>query len=183
MTTYTNIPDADIDQDSPVTQPLMTALRDNLLSVAEGDATAPAVSLASLGRSSAGTVQIYFDAASFNSSSLNYTETLRPTIITGRGTLVFGYQYYRNNASDVLQLQVLLDGVVVADVLHSSGSTSTYITAPDIEVDYAAPAKLSVQFRQQSGTNFVSMRFSRIKNNGEAVFPIVPEDATLWSIP
>jgi len=42
MTTYTTIPDTDIDQDSPVTQPLMTALRDNPLAIAECDSTVAA---------------------------------------------------------------------------------------------------------------------------------------------
>lgn len=41
MTTYVSIPNGDIDQDSPITQPLMTALRDNPLAIAEGDTTAP----------------------------------------------------------------------------------------------------------------------------------------------
>ena len=41
--TYTVIPDADIDQDSPVTQPLMTALRDNPIAIAAGDAGAPRI--------------------------------------------------------------------------------------------------------------------------------------------
>ena len=40
MTTYTAIPNGDIDQDSPVTQPLMTLLRDNPISIAEGGANA-----------------------------------------------------------------------------------------------------------------------------------------------
>lgn len=44
MTTYTTITNAEIDQDSPVTQPLMTALRDNPLAISEGDSTAPAIS-------------------------------------------------------------------------------------------------------------------------------------------
>lgn len=39
MTTYTTIPNTDIDQDSPVTQPLMTALRDNPLAIAEADSS------------------------------------------------------------------------------------------------------------------------------------------------
>ena len=43
MTTYTTIPDTDIDQDSPVTQPLMTALRDNPIAIAEGASDAPVV--------------------------------------------------------------------------------------------------------------------------------------------
>jgi hypothetical protein len=41
MTTYSTIADADIDQDSPITQTLMTALRDNVLAIQQGDATAP----------------------------------------------------------------------------------------------------------------------------------------------
>lgn len=41
MTTYTTIPNGDIDQDSPVTQPLMTALRDNPLAGFEGSTDAP----------------------------------------------------------------------------------------------------------------------------------------------
>jgi hypothetical protein len=42
MTSYTAIPNGDIDQDSPITQPLMTALRDNPIAIAEGDASVPA---------------------------------------------------------------------------------------------------------------------------------------------
>ncbi|MCP3946314.1 hypothetical protein [Herbaspirillum sp.] len=41
MTSYTTITNGEIDQDSPVTQPLMTAMRDNPLAVAESDPTAP----------------------------------------------------------------------------------------------------------------------------------------------
>lgn len=41
MTSYVSIPNGDIDQDSPITQPLMTALRDNPLAISEGDTTAP----------------------------------------------------------------------------------------------------------------------------------------------
>ena len=43
MTTYTAIANGEIDQDSPVTQPLMTALRDNPLAIAEGTSGAPKV--------------------------------------------------------------------------------------------------------------------------------------------
>lgn len=43
MTDYTSIPDSDLDQDSPVTQPLMTALRDNPIAIAEAAAGAPII--------------------------------------------------------------------------------------------------------------------------------------------
>jgi len=41
MATYTAITNGQIDQDSPITQPLMTALRDNPIAMAEGDSSAP----------------------------------------------------------------------------------------------------------------------------------------------
>lgn len=43
MTTYTAITDAEIDQDSPITQTLMTKYRDNLIAVLEGDPSAPSI--------------------------------------------------------------------------------------------------------------------------------------------
>jgi len=43
MTTYTAIPDADIDTDSPITQSLMTLLRDNPLGIQEGASGAPRI--------------------------------------------------------------------------------------------------------------------------------------------
>jgi len=58
MTTYVAIPNGDIDQDSPVTQPLLTALRDNLLATIEGDATAPRIyGAAMFGPAAGSTVQ------------------------------------------------------------------------------------------------------------------------------
>lgn len=52
MTSYTAIPNGDIDQDSPVTQPLMTALRDNPIAMAEGDDPAPRILGEAAGRDS-----------------------------------------------------------------------------------------------------------------------------------
>lgn len=43
MTTYTSIPDADIEPDKPIKSSTAFALRDNLLAVIEGDATAPKI--------------------------------------------------------------------------------------------------------------------------------------------
>ena len=41
MATFTSIPDTDLDGNSPITEPLMLALRDNPLAIAQGDASAP----------------------------------------------------------------------------------------------------------------------------------------------
>lgn len=43
MTTYTAIPIGDVDQDSPVTQPLLTLLRDNPIAVTEAASGAPRI--------------------------------------------------------------------------------------------------------------------------------------------
>lgn len=43
MTTYTSIPNGDIDQDSPATQPLFQLLRDNPIAITEGASGAPRV--------------------------------------------------------------------------------------------------------------------------------------------
>lgn len=43
MTTYVPIPNGDTDQDSPITQPLIVALRDNPIAIAEGASGAPKI--------------------------------------------------------------------------------------------------------------------------------------------
>ena len=52
MTSYVAIPNGDTDQDSPITQPLMTALRDNPIAIAEGDDPAPRILGEAAGRDS-----------------------------------------------------------------------------------------------------------------------------------
>lgn len=51
MPTYSTIADGSIDQDSPITQSLMTALRDNPLAIQTGDDTAPNIVSRALGLS------------------------------------------------------------------------------------------------------------------------------------
>lgn len=43
MATYTTITDGQVDQDSPISQALITALRDNPLAIAEGASGAPKI--------------------------------------------------------------------------------------------------------------------------------------------
>lgn len=43
MATFTSIPDTDLDANSPLTENLMLALRDNPLAIQQGDATAPKI--------------------------------------------------------------------------------------------------------------------------------------------
>lgn len=55
MTVYTGTPDTAIDQDSALTQPVMFALRDDPLAIAEGDASAPPMASAWLNYTGTGT--------------------------------------------------------------------------------------------------------------------------------
>jgi hypothetical protein len=71
MTTYTAITNAEIDQDSPLTETLATKYRDNLLAVLEGDATAPAIAktlylISSTTISSSATWQATLDNSSYS---------------------------------------------------------------------------------------------------------------------
>jgi hypothetical protein len=56
MTSYVAIPNGDIDQDSPITQPLMTALRDNPIAITEAAPGAPRIVGDAMFGPSAGTV-------------------------------------------------------------------------------------------------------------------------------
>ena len=48
MTTYTAIPNGDVDPDSPITTGLMTKLRDNPVAITEGSAGAPNIQTAAI---------------------------------------------------------------------------------------------------------------------------------------
>ena len=48
MTTYTAIPNGDIDPDSPITTGLMTLMRDNPIAITEGSAGAPNITNAAM---------------------------------------------------------------------------------------------------------------------------------------
>ena len=62
MTTYTAIPNGDIDPDSPITTSLMTLLRDNPIAITEGASGAPKIQLAAMDTDSVDTSQIVADA-------------------------------------------------------------------------------------------------------------------------
>lgn len=61
MTAYTIIPTTSIDADSLTDVALMTALRDNPIAIAEGDATAPSITKVALGSTSTAGTQAVGD--------------------------------------------------------------------------------------------------------------------------
>lgn len=79
MTSYVAIANGEIDQDSPVTQALMTALRDNPIAITEGAVGAPRLGFAALGAwySTAGAVGTYvFARRGTGSADIGYGGTV-----------------------------------------------------------------------------------------------------------
>ena len=101
MTTYTAIPDSDIDPESPGTTTLFTRLRDNPLAIAEGDATAPDIAYSALGPPtlSTGTIQISDFAFSSKDliSILSYTK-LAEFRVSGTGTVNTYFGLYSSSS-------------------------------------------------------------------------------------
>lgn len=64
MTTYVTIPDTAIDLNSPLTQPIVFALRDNLLATAEGSSGAPKILNAAFADGTIGHEKFQSDAVS-----------------------------------------------------------------------------------------------------------------------
>lgn len=69
MTTYATIANGDIDQDSAITQTLMTAMRDNPIAITEGATNAPRIQLAALPRLVVGDVVVCEDLIEYSVNS------------------------------------------------------------------------------------------------------------------
>lgn len=113
MTSYTTIPDSSVDQDSAITQPLMTALRDNPVAIAENDASVPlnlrsTVFLGTLTTTSGATQTLSgLDLTSFNRLRL---------IINGVSLTISDFFYV--GASNLVRSVALSS---VGDVIHGLG--------------------------------------------------------------
>lgn len=78
MTDYTTVTDSEIDQDSPITQPLLTALRDNPIAITEGASGAPKIQEAAMDSASVNQSALKTEVASA-SGSLNTSQSITIT--------------------------------------------------------------------------------------------------------
>lgn len=118
MATYTAITDAEIDQDSPITQTLMTKYRDNLTASIEGADSAPRILSPALG-------------LSFKTGSANRTTTGTSTIVTLDTT----------DLADLADMEVaLLTGTVEISTTDSVTTriTSNRVSSPTYLLDTTA---------------------------------------------
>lgn len=114
MTTYTAITNAQIDQDSPITQPLITALRDNPVALAEGAAGAPRVQKEALGGLCVGAVT----GSSGGVSIIDLDGVLELTLIgdiklesLSATVPIFQVQFSNNNGSTFGTAQTVFSGL------------------------------------------------------------------------
>jgi len=146
MATYTAITDAEIDQDSPITQTLMTKYRDNLTAVTEGASGAPRI---------VGSAAKYFDdypvltvsaADTYSVSFGLILETLTttttnsdnpPTVVAYRytvelysGSMRFKATHASSSSFEVSRLSLYKNGSLV----QAYTTTSTSGTARSVDV-------------------------------------------------
>jgi hypothetical protein len=118
MTTYTAITNDQVDQDSPVTQPLIEALNSNPLAIAEGDPSAPKVQ--------AGALNIPFGVDSRTTAGVIFTITDLDRV--ARGFLVTSARATAGTASKTVTTRFRLssdNGATWGSYVTASSATST----------------------------------------------------------
>lgn len=165
MTTYTTITNAEVDQDSPVTQPLMTALRDNPLAIAEGDATAPGIQIAALKMASGSVLRISNDPEQVVSAASTVTVFEMRFFQQGAFNLYFSYRHVYGQTATVR--------VYVNEVLINT-YTTTSTTYVGVSADYNMTIYGTIRVAMTIGSGASQEgRISniRISTNGEHVLP------------
>lgn len=131
MATFTTITDGQLDQDSPITEPLMTALRDNPIAIAQGDSTVPA----------ANRVLSPALALSFQTGTATRTTTGTSTIVTLDTT----------DLSDLADMGVaLLTGTVVT----TATDPADQVTGTIISNQISTPSEIISFSGGQGGPTF-----------------------------
>jgi len=96
MTTYTAIIDSEIDTDSPVTESLMTRIRDNPIAISEGSAGAPKIQNAAIATDAVRSAQIQASAVGASEiadGSVGATELGTNSVIDAKIKISSGTSY------------------------------------------------------------------------------------------
>lgn len=172
MTTYTAIPNGDIDRDSPVTQPLLTLMRDNPIGIAEGAANAPRVFMRALEGLTAG------DEARItppNPGAVSVTGTPGPSVFTVAflqyGVVRFKGTFAPASAGFTVRAIRYRGGAgasVVDSLAIASGATVEFVS--DIPVLPGDQVDIRADFA--TGTHNVTVTGLQLCTNGEDYFPV-----------
>lgn len=172
MTTYTAIPNGDIDQDSPVTQPLMTLMRDNPIAISEGAAGAPRVLLKAIEELTAGnTTRASYDTeqdgtgSEFTAYSFQFIQ---------RGT-VRGYAEVRETAASSVNLRFKRKRSGTTTTLQTDTTGSNTYVSFTYDFDVLPGDLLLITF---DGTGAAqNIRNCRFQTAGENIWPAFEVDS------
>ena len=146
MTTYTAITNGQIDQDSPITQPLMTAMRDNPIAITEGATGAPRI--LGLAAATIDEVQVLTVSAADTYNLGAAQGFVSGTVQTGGTSYVIGFTIniegvtgsarftcgHRNliSGGSTVDMQLLKNDSVVAT--WTTGSTTEVLRSVDVSI-------------------------------------------------
>jgi len=174
MTTYTTIPDGDIDQDSPVTQPLMAALRDNLAAAFEAAEGAPKLNFFALGDCAAGNTS-RIENLSLVTANDTYQDAKAIYTFYQSGTIRITFDHRTTNAPfDTSSARVLIGGLQIAEWTEVNGNFV------ERSVDATVSKGESVIIQLKGTRDNGELKNARIKDNDET--PIWPLPYPGWSM-
>ena len=167
MTAYVTITDGEIDQDSAVTQPLLTAIRDNPIAITEGAVGAPRVLIGALERLNPGTViRSRSDAVSSTTSATDVNTFLFNIMQYGTIRLIFSQRSVFGSTSTAY-IYRYRNGITTTIASWATASTSFIDRSADFGV---LPGDQVGIFHKTSGTA-VEVSTQRIQTNGESLWP------------
>lgn len=149
MTAYVPILDGDIDQDSPVTQTLMTALRDNSIAITEGSSGAPRIQAKALGDdvASGGTQNCLVQSQTHGTTSTSWTLVMRWSVYNG-GSVRVGFRHRAVGASTNAEAKVEKN----TNVQNSWSTSSTSYVDRQIAVNINSGDTLDIWVRTDFGS-------------------------------
>ena len=152
MTAFVDITNNEIDQDSPVTQPLMVALRDNPVAITEGAAGAPRISTAAMVAPTAGSNIIAKLSAGIVSNNQTVKKEIDPVRVLVGGTVTMSAAVY--GAAGTFELWKN-DAVVYSSPINSSLITHTF----DVSVVLGDRLAMSIRATQYGSLVYIKDAF------------------------
>jgi hypothetical protein len=171
MTTYAAIANGDIDQDSAITQPLMTALRDNPIALAEGASGAPRISLLALERLTAGNVVIGEDLNTYSHNNSSPVLNIITFALAQKGSLRIKYNLKTTSAPNAANCEIVRfrrgDSVIVS-TLNTSSTTDVNLS---VDLTVQAGDRYDVNIYRSGGSGSSVLNTFQMCTSGELIYP------------
>lgn len=163
MTTYTAIPNGDIDPESPITTGLMTLLRDNPIAITEGAAGAPRISPAAFSKT--GAVASSASVAAIERFSVSRTSNIfgdpgHNFLCNRAGSIRVGAFISTVDVTNTVEVQFTKNGSQVGSTQSHTGDTNVVEKTQDITVSVGDV--IGFMYRSVNGSSTVYFRESRL---------------------